>query len=154
MNAPHLKLALALTALAVAACGDSTKRPTPAAHRSAAPAATGREDIVIKTRIHIPTSKVLAGSRIGDAAFCPGGRFRDREGHSADLGLVVKTFHCADGRLTITFSPTQASLDQSSDWRIVSGTGHFAGLRGHGQMEAHFRKPGVGRETFTGKLTR
>ena len=64
----------------------------------------GGEAILIKTRLTIPVGEVLRGSSIGDSAFCPGGRFRDRHGGTGE-GTVVKTFRCPGGRLTITFSP-------------------------------------------------
>ena len=68
---------------------------------------------------------------------------------------MVKTIRCPGGRLTITFSPTQRSLKQSADWRIVKGSGRYEGLSGGGQMKAVFdSKAGEGRETFTGTVTR
>jgi hypothetical protein len=120
------------------------------------PAAEGGEAILVKTRMNLPVGEVLPGSSIGDSAFCPGGRIRDRHGGTAGLGLVVKTLRCPNGRLTITFSPTQRSLIQSSSWRVVNGSGRFEGLHGHGRMKARF---GIGarsrgRETFTGTVAR
>ena len=98
--------------------------------------------------------EVLSGSTIGDSAFCAGGRFSDRHGEPP-LGLVVKTFSCPGGRLTITFSPTEPSLKQSSDWEVVNGSGRFEGHSGGGRMTAVFEsKGGEGRETFTGTITR
>jgi hypothetical protein len=120
------------------------------------PAAEGGEAIVIKTRMNLPVGEVLPGSSIGDSAFCPGGRIRDRHGGTAGLGLVVKTFRCPEGRLTLTFSPTQRSLIQSSPWKVVNGSGRFERLHGHGRMKARFGigARSKGRETFTGTVAR
>jgi hypothetical protein len=106
--------------------------------------------------MNLPVGEVLPGSSIGDSAFCPGGRIRDRHGGTAGLGLVVKTFRCPEGRLTLTFSPTQRSLIQSSPWKVVNGSGRFEGLRGHGRMKARFGigARSKGRETFTGTVAR
>jgi hypothetical protein len=68
---------------------------------------------------------------------------------------VVRTFRCSAGTLTITFSPTQPGLKQSSDWEVVKGLGSFEGLSGGGRMRAVFEsKAGEGRDTFTGTVTR
>ena len=140
-----------VVALAGAGCAGDDDDRAPSADRGG-----GGEAILIKTRMDLPVGEVLPGSSIGGSAFCPGGRIRDRHGDTAGLGLVVKTFRCPNGRLTITFSPTQRSLVQSSSWRVVNGTGRFEGLRGHGQMKARFRKAArsKGRETFTGTVAR
>ena len=155
---------LAVTAIGLAGCGgddgdETTAAPAVDRDRSA-DRGDGGEPILIKTRVRVARGgggggEVLRGSHIGDSAFCPGGRISDRHGEPP-LGLVVKTFRCPDGRLTITFSPTQNSLVQSSAWSVVKGTGRFKGLRlrGEGQMKARFSKAdeSKGRETFTGTV--
>jgi len=74
---------------------------------------------------------------------------------SAGITLITSTFRCPDGRLTVSFSPMQNSLVQSSEWQIESGTGSYKGLRGGGWMVAKFEKRvGPGGETFTGTVTR
>jgi hypothetical protein len=123
----------------------------------------GGEPILIKTQVAFlakpkgdtqTAGQVLSGSTLGASAFCPGGTFGDRHGEPP-LGLVVKTIRCSGGRLTITFSPTQDSLKQSGDWRVVNGGGRFEGLSGGGEFKAVFEsKAGEGRETFTGTVTR
>ena len=170
-----LALALAVTAIGLAACGDDDgdedgtvtgagdAGTTTGGDETGTTAEAGGDPILIKTHVVFledPSAKVetmgevLPGSTIGDSAFCAGGRFSDRHGEPP-LGLVVKTFSCPGGRLTITFSPTEPSLKQSSDWEVVNGSGRFEGLSGGGRMTAVFdSKGGEGRETFTGTITR
>ena len=149
---------LAVTAIGLAGCGGDDGDGT-TSNRDR-PVAEGGEPILIKTSVRVRrdggSGEVLRDSHIGDSAFCPGGRFSDRHGEPP-LGLVVKTFRCPDGRLTITFSPTEDGPVQSSAWSVVSGTGRFKGLRlrsGKGQMKARFRSADDprGNETFTGTV--
>ena len=119
-------------------------------------ATEGGEAILIKTHVTIPTGEVLRGSSIGDSAFCPGGTFRDRHG-DADIGLVDRTFRCPDGSLRIGFTPgVPDGRTQTGPWKVVSGTGAFEGLRGHGRMEVKYKRgsSSEGRETFTGTVAR
>jgi hypothetical protein len=159
-------MALAVVAIGLAACGDDggdEGGTTTGGDESGTAAEGGGEPILIKTHVASPEDpnakgetmgEVLPGSTIGDSAFCAGGRFNDRHGEPP-LGLVVKTFRCSGGRLTITFSPTEPSLKQSSDWEVVKGSGRFEGLSGGGRMTAVFEsKGGEGREAFTGTVTR
>ena len=167
-------LALVVTALGLPACGDDDgdERGTTASAEAATTASgdetgttaeEGGESILIRTHVAFlegpqregeTMGEVLPGSTISDSAFCAGGRFSDRHGEPP-LGLVVKTFRCPGGTLTITFSPTEPSLKQTSDWQVVNGTGRFEGLSGGGRMRAVFEsKGGEGRETFTGTVTR
>ena len=145
-------VALAVTAIGVAGCGDDGEDTT---RGRAQTAQRAPEAILIKTRLTVPVGEVLPGSSIGDAAFCPGGRFRDEYGGSG-VGTILKTFRCPKGRLTITFSPVGdgSCTRQSSSWRIVRGSGLFEGLRGHGRMTVEFGREarGEGRETFTGTV--
>ena len=171
----RLAMALAVAAIGLAACGDDDggeggtttgaeeAGTTAGGDETGTTAEKGGEPILIKTHVVFledpdaegeSTGEVLPGSTIGDSAFCAGGRFSDRHGEPP-LGLVVKTFRCPGGRLTITFSPTEPSLKQSSDWEVVKGSGRFEGLSGGGRMRAVFEsKGGEGRETFTGTVTR
>ncbi len=147
-------VALAVTAIGLGACGDDDGDGGGATDRDRFVAGgEGGEAILIKTRLDIPVGEVLRGSSIGDSAFCPGGRFRDRKGGNGE-GSMVKTFRCPDGRLTISFSPVggQSCTRQSGSWRIVDGSGRFEGLRGHGRMKVKFRSEAEGRETFTGTV--
>jgi hypothetical protein len=139
---------VALALLAATATGAVASLPAFSAHRS-----ERGEAILIKTHITFrasPVGEVLRGSFIGDAAFCPGGRFRDR----FDGRNVIKTFRCRNGRLTISFLPHPGGPVQSSPWKVVSGSGRFEGLRGHGWMVVRSRegRPPEGRETFTGTV--
>ena len=158
MRASHTRLTLlvAVAAVAITSCGGDEPNTPPAADRSATAIATasaeaGLKPVLIKTHItfrETPVGEVLGGSFIGDAAFCPGGRFRDR----FDRGTVFKTFRCRNGRLTISFNPRGPI--QSGSWKVVSGNGRFEGLRGHGWMVVRPQEgaPPEGRETFTGTV--
>jgi hypothetical protein len=161
-----LAMALAVAAIGLAACGDDdgdAGGTTSGAEKTGTAPKQGGEPVLIKTQVAFvedanakgaTMGEVLPGSTIGDSAFCAGGKFSDRHGEPP-LGLVVKMFRCPGGRLTITFSPTEPSLKQSSDWEVVKGSGRFQGLSGGGRMRAVFEsKGGKGRETFTGTVTR
>jgi hypothetical protein len=150
---------LTVSLLGIAACGNdggevrTVTVETPAEDEQGAPA-TGVA-ILIETRISSArkhAGEVLDGSVIGESGFCPGGKTRGGSSGAA----ITATFHCPGGRLTVSYSPTQRSLVQSSDWKIVSGTGSFKGLRGGGWMVANFgsEDPEKGGETFTGTVTR
>jgi hypothetical protein len=146
-----LAVALAITAIGVAGCGDDDGGTAPASAQSG----EAGEAILIKTHLKIPAGKVLPGSHIGRAAFCSGGKFRDEPGSS--VGSQIKTIRCSQGSLKIAFSPIGdgSCTHQSGPWRIVSGSGAFEGLRGHGRMNVEFMRGtrGEGRETFTGTVT-
>lgn len=137
---------VALALLAAMATGAVAIPSAFSAHRSVA-----GEAILIKTHIAFrasgPVGEVLRGSFIGDSAFCPGGRFRDRPRRET----VIKTFRCGNGRLTISFRP-QGEATSSGPWRVVGGSGRFEGLRGHGWAAVRAHGP-EGRETFTGTVT-
>ncbi len=152
-------IALLALALALAACGETADRDdggsvTPTEVESGVAA---EQPIVIELRLDIPTGEVLPASQLGEAPFCPGGTTFDEHGGTGDLGLVVTTIDCSDGELTITFSPTQDSLIQSSTWRVVegSGTGVFEGLQGGGEMTVEFEEanPDHGLAHFTGTVS-
>jgi hypothetical protein len=155
------RLAIALTVLVigVAACGDTADGDDGGAAASSdvesEAAAGGDEPILIVLRYDFPDGEVLPESRIGDSPFCPGGTTHDEHGGGAGEGLVVSTFDCPNGELTITFSPTQHSLKQSSAWRVLEGSGSFEGLEGEGGMTAEFaERGGAGRARFTGTIHR
>jgi hypothetical protein len=108
--------------------------------------------ILIETRISDArhTGGVLPASFIGESAFCAGGKTTgDSTGPT-----ITTTFRCPDGVLKVRFAPMQPSLVQSAVWEVVTGTGHFEGLRGGGSMVARFESadPDEGRETFTGTV--
>jgi hypothetical protein len=151
---------LMVSLLGIAACSDDggDGGGTTTGAEEAGTAAGGGEPILIKTHVAPlnargeTTGKVRAGSTIGDSAFCAGGKFADAPGEPP---VVVRTFRCSGGTLTVTFSPTQPGLKQSSDWEVVKGLGSFEGLSGGGRMRAVFEsKAGEGRDTFTGTVTR
>jgi hypothetical protein len=68
---------------------------------------------------------------------------------------ITTIFTCPDGILTVEYAPSQHSLVQSSEWKVVSGTGTFEGLSGGGFMVAAFTSddPDSGREIFTGTVS-
>ncbi len=159
----------------LAACGGLDEGATGAAPRSAAggdfsSGTEAGEKIAIKTHaeIDIPNGgpvpgasigggKVLDGSSIREAPFCPHGTFSDVHGDDPDIGLVDRTFRCPDGSLRIGFTPgVPQGRTQAGPWKIVSGTGAFEGLHGNGQMKIEY-EPGTdateGGETFTGTVT-
>jgi hypothetical protein len=128
----------------------------------------GPRELVIETEveIHIPNGvpepgdstgdgKVLDGSSIGGADFCPDGRFRDLHG-DPEVGLVDRTFSCPDGDLRIGFTPgAPEGRTQSGSWKVISGSGTFDGMEGDGQMEVEYEpgtKSTAGHETFTGTV--
>jgi hypothetical protein len=114
--------------------------------------ATG-DAILIETHISSAanhTGEVLSGSVIGESQFCPGGKTTG----GSEGALITTTFHCRDGVLKVSYSPTQHSLVQGAPWEVVSGTGRYKGLRGGGSMVAKFRSddPQEGGETFAGTV--
>jgi hypothetical protein len=157
-------MALTIAAFGLAACGDDGGDPGERAagpdvdHGASAPGEVDGKAILIKTSLTIPTGEVLAGSVIGDSRFCRGGTFRDKEGGSPEVGTVLRTFRCPDGQLTIGFTPqgvqgrTTGPIKQTGPWKVVGGSGRFERLRGHGRMTVTFKRPPVGRETFTGTV--
>jgi hypothetical protein len=165
-----LALTLVVTALVIAACGDDdgdeggTTTGAAEAGTTAGGDDTGTsakesgEPILIKTHLAPlnargeSTGEVLSGSTIGDSAFCAGGTFADAPGEPP---VVVRTFRCPGGTLTITFSTTQPGLKQSGDWEVVTGLNGFEGLSGGGRMRGVLESSvGEGRETFAGTVTR
>jgi hypothetical protein len=166
-------VALAVTAIGLAACGDddgNKSGTTTGAEETGTTAAGGDETgtsakesgepILIKTQLAPlnargeTTGEVRSGSTIGDSAFCAGGKFLDGPVKPPDRSLV-RSFRCPGGTLTITFNSTPPDVKQRSDWEIVKGLGRFDGLSGGGRMKAVSEsKAGEGRETFTGTVTR
>jgi hypothetical protein len=149
-----LALALVVTALGIAACGDNGGDETGTSGKE------GGEPILIKTHLAPlnargeSTGEVLSGSTIGDSAFCDGGRFIDGP-EKPPLGSVVRSFRCSGGTLMITFSTTQPGLKQSGDWAVVKGLNGFEGLSGGGRMRGVLKSSvGEGHETFAGTVTR
>ena len=109
--------------------------------------------ILIETRISSAANhsgEVLSGSVIGESQFCPGGKTTG----GSEGPLITTTFHCRDGVLKVSYSPTQHSLVQGAPWEVVSGTGRYKELRGGGSMVAKFRSddPQQGGETFAGTV--
>jgi hypothetical protein len=149
---------LMVSLLGIVACGDAggevrTVTVGTPAETEEGPPGIG-DAILIETRISDPrthTGVVLDGSVIGESAFCPGGKTRG----GSTGGTITATFQCPGGRLTVSYSPTQRSRVQSSDWKVVSATGNFRGLAGGGWMVANFGSddPEKGGETFTGTVT-
>jgi hypothetical protein len=156
-------LAVMIAAACLVSCGtdndeDSASAPTiapsPDVDNSSPPTLDG-EEIVIKTRIVGFTGKVLTGSVLGGAAFCPGGTVRHDHG-SPDIGFpAINVFDCQAGALRIGFGPGPDQMDQAvqtSDWRVLDGTGSFAGSTGEGTMRVKFEDAdaAIGQETFIG----
>jgi hypothetical protein len=131
----RLAVALTATAIGAAGCGgDEAMKET---------ATTASEPILIKLDLDRPNGKVLSGSHIGDSALCPGGTTVRR--HAGDT--TVTKLRCHDGELTIAFASNHSSRRQRSCWHVLSATGRFAGLTGHGEMKAQ-----ISRATFAGTV--
>jgi hypothetical protein len=132
---PRLAVAVTATAIGVAGCGgDEAVKAT---------ATTASVPILLKLDLDRPHGEVLSGSHIGDSALCPGGTTVSR--HAEDT--TVTKLRCHDGELTIAFASNHSSRKQRSCWRVLSATGRFAGLTGHGEMKAQFS-----RATFAGTV--
>ena len=133
-----------------------TTPPSSDVDNSSPPTFAG-EQIIVKTRIAGFTGKVLTGSVLGGAPFCPGGAVRHEHG-SPDLGFpAVNVFTCEGGALRVGFGPGPDQMDQAvqtSDWRVLDGTGNFAGATGEGTMRVEFedRDAAIGHETFVGQV--
>ena len=159
-----LVLALVVTPLGLAACGDDDDDEggtTTGAGETETTSEEGGEPIRIKTHVaaqdpeEMTTGEVLPASTVGDSAFCPGGTFRDAPVEAAGEA-IVRAFRCPGGSLTISFNPTGSGRKQSGDWEVVRGGGSFEGLSGGGRMRVVFESGPhpEGRETFTGTVTR
>jgi hypothetical protein len=151
-------LVLVLAALGLAACGDDgDESGTATTSADTGNPGDGSEEIVIRTRLNLPTGEILTGSSIGDSPFCPGGTFEDGRG-SRDFDFFVdRTIRCPDGTLRLGFSPGEPEkghTTQSGPWKIVSGTGAYEDFEGHGVMKAVFESAQSmeGRERFTGTV--
>lgn len=148
-----------MLAVGVAACADggttegaASPRPTTA---SATPPPLVGDPILIQTRVidaRSHTGEVLAGSVLGDDAFCAKGT---TSGFSRGPTITTR-FNCAEGTLTVAFTPSSPTRVQGGPWNVVSGTGSFAGLRGGGSVVAVFDSDGAdtGREVFAGQVGR
>jgi hypothetical protein len=142
--------------------GDKSRASaSPDAQTTATAAAESKEPILIKTHLAPsngqgkPFGEVRSGSTIGDSAFCARGKFVDGPVQIPSR-LVLRSFRCPGGTLTITFTSTPPGVKQSSDWKVVNGLGRFEGLSGGGRMSGVLDDSGRGggRETFTGTVTR
>ena len=148
--------------LGITACGDGDKDGTtasPDASKTPMAAAESNEPIRIKTHV-APDAQgktfgdVLSGSTIGGSAFCARGKFVDGPVQIPSR-LVLRSFRCPGGTLTITFTSTPPGVEQRSDWKVVNDLGRFEGLRGEGRMRGVLKSGRRGgRETFTGTVTR
>ncbi len=160
-----LTVALTITATGLTGCGDDggdeggggagrTVTPSADTHLTTPPEGD-REPILIKTQVKVVAGKVLPGSVIGDSPFCPDGTVRHEHG-TPEIGFpAINVFHCPDGQLRIGFGPGPDQMNnsvQTSDWKILDGSGRFAGISGDGQMIVRFERAGSskGQETFTG----
>ena len=148
---PRRALVLAAAVACLTSCGDGESEDS-RPDRTSAPSP---QEIVIETRIAGFDGEVLAGSVLGGAAFCPGGTLHHEHG-SHEIGFpAVNVFTCPAGTLSIGFGPGPGQMDQSvqtSSWRVLEGSGDFAGATGEGTMRVEFEEGADlrGRETFTG----
>jgi hypothetical protein len=132
--------------------------------------ANGRQAILIRTyvdtssvedprynsRVGVADGTVLGGSSLGGAPFCRGGTTHSRHGNDA-IGLVDRTFRCADGTVRIGFTPgVPQGRTQAGPWKVLAGSGAYRRLRGSGQMKMVYDSATSqrGHETFTGHVLR
>src|SRR5215212_6486245 len=121
--------------------GDKSRASaSPDAETTPTAAAQSKEPILIKTHVapsngreKPPVGEVRAGSTIGDSAFCARGKFADGPVQLPSR-LVLRSFRCPGGTLTITFTSTPPGVEQSTDWKVVNGLGRFKGVSGGGRM--------------------
>ena len=144
-------IAFALTSFSACRGADrndhsSASRTSPAVPRSSpggadpkTPAAGGGDPILVKTSIDglAGTGKVVAGSVLGESAFCAHGSVRHERG-SPDIGFpALNVFLCSDGQVKIGFGPGPEQMNnsvQTSEWSVLDGSGRFSGMTGSGQM--------------------
>ena len=157
-----IALAGILVSGAVVGCSSSTDRRVPASTGSSAPNSASahrhRTAITIKTKFVNFDGKVVPGSVIGTEPFCPGGTLHHQAG-SPEIGYpAINVFTCGSSELRIGFGPGPDQMNkkvQTSDWKVLYGSGDFAGVTGSGHMRVVFPSVGAsrGRETFTGAVT-
>jgi hypothetical protein len=160
-----LAVLLLVSLLGIAACShddadEGGTTTSPDVETTATTVAERHEPILIKTHLAPLTAQgktsgeVLTGSTIGDSVFCARGKFIDGP-VVIPSRLVLRSFRCPGGTLTITFTSTPPGVKQRSDWKVVNGLGRFAGLSGGGRMRGVLESGrGGGREIFTGTITR
>lgn len=167
MRARSAVAALAVAAASVTACSDDAGTHATATTRATTTSSTGttlttsphgvRKTIVIKTQFVDFDGKVVGGSLIGDSAFCAGGTLHHESG-SPEIGYpAINVFSCGDSQLKIGFGPGPDQMNnriQTSGWKVLEGSGDFAGVAGSGQMKVEFPQVGAsnGQETFTGTV--
>jgi hypothetical protein len=160
-----VSLPLLIASAVLTSCGNhndegSASAPTPtsrfALDTSSRPA--GESDrTVIKTRIVGFTGRVLTGSILGSTVFCRGGTVRHARGN-LEIGFpAVNVFSCPTGSLRIGFGPGPDQMDytvQTSNWRVLGGSGSFVGATGEGTMQVKWEQAeaALGRETFRGVI--
>ena len=155
-----LGLLLVLVVGAATSCSGSNSGGRGGVGATTTPSASSgsAESIVIRTEVHLPSIRIGAGSTIGGRSFCPGGTAKDQHGES-NIGLVDRTLTCPGGTLRIGFDPhPPVGNKQTGSWRVISGSGSYAGLRGGGQFVMtydpgdHSAHPTHWRERFTGTV--
>ena len=160
----RVAVALLAAAAGLAGCGNNSEAepesdggvPT-SSEASTEKAQAPSKPILIGTRMVGFSGKVLPGSAIAGSPFCTDGTVRHEPG-SPEIGFpAINVFDCPDGQLQIGFGPGPDQMNdsvQTSDWKILDGSGEFAGMSGEGQMKVRFPHPGAseGHETFRGTV--
>jgi hypothetical protein len=165
-------IAIAVTSLAACSSGDGNDHRSASGTSPAAPktitasadpttqAEGGGDPILVKTSMNGLAGKgrVVTGSVLGESAFCARGTVRHDRG-DPEIGFpAVNVFLCSDGQLKIGFGPGPEQMSnsvQTSDWKILEGSGRFAGMTGSGQMIVQWSRKAAseqGYETFTGRV--
>lgn len=155
MNPPRSVAIAVLVVTCLTSCGpDDGKGEGPAPTVSPGP---DGEEVVITTQMVGFDGTVLTGSVLDGAPFCTGGTVRHEHG-SQEIGFpAVNVLDCPGGSLRIGFGPGPDQMEltvQTSDWRVLEGTGAFAGTTGEGTMRVRFQEgdPPTAHETFRGVL--
>lgn len=168
--APMLPVLLVIAIFGLTGCGgegtndDGATGTSPATPKTTA-ASTGPttpggngDPVLIRTAVKGFGGKVVKGSVLGESAFCSGGTVRHDRG-SPEIGFpAVNVFLCSDGQLKIGFGPGPEQMNnsvQTSNWKILAGSGRFSGMTGTGQMIVQWSegaRPEQGQETFTGRV--
>ena len=149
-------LVLLATTTALVSCGGADDDP---GEPSAGPASTATATpIMIMTQIEGFTGQVLDGSVLAGEPFCTGGTVQHEHGSPAIGFPAVNVFSCAEGELQIAFGPGPGQMNnatQTSDWKVIEGSGAFEGATGNGHMSVTFESVGSikGAETFEGTVT-
>lgn len=134
--------------------------------------ATPPSPVTIQTVIDFSSFPFLGTFTVplgADVLGCSAGTFFDVPLHDPGIGQIEKHITCTSGtgsgdEIVLLFmndctwlSPAvllckPGEGEVNGQWRVGSGTGHFAGLRGNGDFSVRFVDDVTARETLTGAI--